>query len=613
MEENTSNSTGASVALRDLRPDHRVVLVFGTLVLLVLGGFAWTFYLERTACADSAFFSWLMIHEKLPVSVLGRYGSWLTQLLPVALIRIGASLELVLRAYSLSFVVFHAFIFWILAFKLKDRRATYALPIVLTVGFHYMFYFGISELYQGLSLTVLLWSIMGRVVAAEARRSYLRWFALAFALNVWVSFYHQLLVLPLVFILGYEFLGVARKGRIRLVIMGGAMVLWYLIRIKAMATSTYEQSRMPTVADLLHYSTQWTQLDSATYLFAVWTKFHGLLVLMAAGVVIGIFQRAWLRTLWTIVFTALFMILVLIVDRDGRAIMIYENYYPVLGLVWVVHFISLATAEGRWAMRLRTALFIGVCTLGVMQIQRAHFRISEKVAYLQRMTAFWETQGRPKILVKEDNYPWNYGVGLWPLGFESTLSSAVKGPQYAATVFVTGDAALLDTMSTRREQFLGPSWEPLWFGIPSLNQRYFDLPTDTGYFWVNTSDTTFDLNRLELRAPTQPFHMAPDRYTVVPILIHNPTTQRMPSCAADGKPVRMGYRLFHKDGTEYAHGSETTALETDIPPGMTYHQGLVIERPKDHGTYWVVADLLVNGLPFGKYTTFDLVVDRRPF
>lgn len=597
---------------RNLRADDRVALLFGAFVLFVLGAFAWTFFLERTACADSAFFSWLLIDKELPMSVLGRYGSWLPQLVPVALIRMGASLEMVLRVYSLSFIAFHAFVFWTLAFKLKDRKATYALPIVLTAGFHYMFYFGISELYQGLSLTVLLWAVLGRVVAAEARGTYLRWFALAFVLNVWTSFYHQLLVLPLLFILGYEFLGAERKGKIRLAIAGAAMVLWYVVRIKAMATSTYEQARMPTLADLMHYSTQWKQLESTTYLFEVWTKFQGLLVLMAVALVVGIMQRAWLRTLWTIVFTVLFMILVLIVDRDGKAIMIYENYYPVLGLFWVVHFISCATGEGTWSMRLRTTLFISVCTLGLLQIQRAHYRISEKVVYLQRITAFWETQGRPKILVKNENYPWNYGVGTWPLGFESALCAAVRGPHYAATVFISHDKALLDTVITRKEQFLGPDWAPLWFGIPSLDRRYFDLPTDTGYFWANTCDTTFDLNALELRAPILPVRMAPDRYTVVPILIHNPTAQRMPSCTAEGKPVRLGYRLFHKDGTEYAHGSETTALETDIPPGMTYHQSLVIERPKDHGTYWVVADLLVDGLPFGKYTSFDLVVGYWP-
>ena len=612
MNEGSPNALPPPARPGDLRGSHRVVLVIGSLVLLVLGGFAWTYYLERTACADSAFFSWSLIHDKLPMSVLGRYGSWLAQLLPVVLVRMGTSLETVLRIYIESVIAFHAFILWILAFKLRDHRAVYALPITLTVGFHYMFYFGISELYQGLSLTLLLWSIMGRAVAAETRGDHRTWLALALLLNLWISFYHQLLVLPLVFILGHEFLGAGRKGRVRLLVMGSIMVLWYLIRIKTMTTSSYEQARMPTMTDLLQYGSRWTELDSATYLFAVWTKFQGLIVLMFAGLVVGIMQRAWLRTLWTIAFTIFFMILVLIVDRDSRAIMIYENYYPVLGLVWAVQFISLAPEQGRWATRSRVVLLLGMCMLGLMQIHRAHYRMAEKVAYLQRMTTFWEIQSRPKVLVKEENYPWNYGIGVWPLGLESALASAVKGPQHAATLFISRDRALLDTSRTRPEQFLGPDWAPLWFSIPSLNHAYFDLPTDTGYFWANTSDTTFDLNLLQLRGPAVPFRLAPDRYSVVPISIHNPTTGRMPSCSAEGKPVRMGYRLFLKDGTEYQRGEETSPLETDIPSGMTYHQGLVIERPRDPGKYWVIADLLVDGQPFGKFTTFDIIVDRWP-
>jgi hypothetical protein len=46
-------------------------VVTGAMVLLALAAFAWRYYLERTACFDSAFFSWLMIDAGVPVSVLG--------------------------------------------------------------------------------------------------------------------------------------------------------------------------------------------------------------------------------------------------------------------------------------------------------------------------------------------------------------------------------------------------------------------------------------------------------------------------------------------------------------------------------------------------------------
>src|SRR5690606_38958549 len=83
----------------------------GLAVLAVLGVVAWRYYLERVACFDSAFFSWLMIDEQAPVSVLGRIGSWLAQLLPVAVMRLGAPLEWVLRTYSVTFIVLHVLAF----------------------------------------------------------------------------------------------------------------------------------------------------------------------------------------------------------------------------------------------------------------------------------------------------------------------------------------------------------------------------------------------------------------------------------------------------------------------------------------------------------------------
>ena len=248
-----------------------------------------------------------------------------------------------------------------------------------------------------------------------------------------------------------------------------------------------------------------------------------------------------------------------------------------------------------------------------MQIHRAHYRMAEKVAYVQRITSFWETQGKQKVLVKPTNFPWVYTVGDWPFGLESALISGVRGPQYTTNAFTSADAQLMDTLTSRRYMFLGPTWSARWFGDHEFDPRYFDLPGDALHTWVNTCDSTFDHTKLVLRGPSGQFRMAPDQHTVVPITIHNPTDRRMPSCTADGVPVRLGYRLFHKDGTEYLKGSELTALETDIPAGMTYHQGLVIMRPMDNGEYWVLVDLLVNEQPFGKYFSFDLVVDRRIF
>lgn len=581
----------------------------GAVALLVLLVFAWTYYRERMACADSAFFSWLLIDAKHPVSVLGRYGSWIPQLPAVLLIRWGAPLELVLRCYSISLVAVHVVILWLVAGPLRDRRAAFVLPIALTAGFHYMFYFAISELYQGMSLTVLLWVLLRRWLVAGPGRQRVLMTAACVLLNAWISFYHQLLVLPLVFLLVHEGMSRGANERRGIALMGASMVAWYVIRIVLMSDSGYEQSRMPSWSDLLLHGTRLMELESMTYLLSVWTKFPALLLLMVAGIAAGVMRRAWLSTAWVIGFSTAFLALVLIVDREGGAVTIYENYYPLLGLFWAIHLIHVLPEEGRIASFVTKASFATVVLLGLRQIQQGHHLFTEKVAYLERITNFWEVQDARKLVVGRGSFPWRYGMGIWPLATESAMASAIGGPAHASTIYVTDHEDDSVPGETDHERFIGPTWSPDWFRIPTLDRRYFDFPTDTGYIRVNSVDSAFDLSTIQLRPPSSPFVMSPDQLSVVPIVIHNPSSRKMPSCSSEKAPIRLGYRLFVKDGAEIGRGRWQSAIETDIPAGMTYHQGLVIERPAEPGLYWVIADLLVDGEPFGKYVTFDIVVN----
>ncbi len=586
------------------------VLTLGSVVLLALGLFAWRYYLERTACFDSAFFSWLMIDAGEPISVLGRYGSWLPQLLPVALIELGQPLEVVLRSYSVSFILFHGLVFYSIAFRLKDGPATLAFPLTLTAAFHYMFYYGISELYQGLSLTVLLWVVLRR---AWSVGSSMWWPVGTFLLNVIISFYHQLLVLPLVFLLVHVALEDRRWRERKVWVLSGALVLWYVLRIALMTKSSYEEARMPKMADLLTYAFRLSELNSTVYFLMVWTKFKSLLLIMVAGAGMAFMNRSWLRSIWAFVFSFGFIVLILIVDRDGMAPVIYENYYPVVGLVWSIFFATEAAAmKGGWK-KLTIVMVALASALGLLQIHRGHYRLSDRVEYAQRITAYQAEHGARKSLVRFDNYPWTYALVHWAVGFESALCSGVRGPEQAATIFVSDKLALLDTVASRTDQFLGPDWQPIWFGLQNLDHRYFDFPQDVGYAWANTVDTIPGQVSIAMEGPATPYRMVPDRFTVVPIRIHNTGTDLVPSSGADGRPVQFTYELLRMDGTLYQESAFRSSLEVDLLPGAEYTQGLVVERPVDKGAYLVRAWMSHGGNEVGPEVRFKVIADAWPF
>lgn len=591
-------------------PIGRTAWCLALVVLCVLGYFAWRFYLERTACFDSAFFSWLMIDAKRPISVLGRIGSWLPQIVPVFLVRSGADLSAVLRTYSMCLFGVHVAALLVCAVWLRDRAAVIVLPVMLVAGFHYLFYYGISELYQGLSVMLITWVLVRRFAEATPDQAR-RWWWAAFAVNAWCSCYHQLLVLPLVFLLAYEAFNAQRWRSRRYLLLCAALVCTFAVRFMLVPSSTYEQERMPTAHDLFTYVFQLRSLQSTAYLLMVWTKFKSLLLLMAVAGTGLLWQRQWKKLGWTIGFSAGYIALILIVDRNGMAPTIYENYYPVLGLVWGVPFAELLMEASavRWRKWALHATWCLVLALGLSQIWRGHYRISEKVAYAERITHFMRERGIRKATARMVDLPWTYVLGHWSLAMETALVSAAHGPKQAATLYISDDTALVDTMGRKPDRFLGPTWCPIWFELHNLDQRYFSFPRRAGYTPIATAlpDSlwrTFPFTSITLTAPTDTVRLAPDRFSVVPVVIANAHTMHLPARRGDGTPVRLRYRLLRPDGSLYQDGSEMSALEADVPAGTSYPQGFVIERPKDAGLFHVEVWLTTDGAPLGPRTAF---------
>jgi len=591
------------------------VRVLGLLLLGWLLVLAWRFYLERMATQDSAFFSWLLIDTRMPYAALGRAGSWLAQVVPLVLIRLEAPLEAVLRGYSISIIGVHLLLFWLVAFRLRDGRAAIALPIALVSASHLMFYFGISELYQGLSVLLLVWALADRCWKAETDVGAWRWGFAAFIVNVGAGFFHQLLVLPLFFLLVYEAIAHGRYRQRRFLFLAYVLLSWYAVRSGLMPATEYEQGRMPSISDILHYSTRLGELPSTEHLLQKGPKFKSLLLLVGACAGVLLAQRKWLLLAWAGLFSAGFVMLILITDRDGKAPNIYENYYPVLAWVWgVVLADRWGTITARLAVKGRWVVLGGVLLIGAMQVWRGHYLVSAKVDYLVRLTDFLRSGGVQKGIVSDRSLPWSITYGSWPLAFESALVSARHRPEEAVTLFCGPEVPHLDTVYHRGNVFLGPNWMPLWFTSDNLNPAYFVI-REQGYTQVNsaTPDSVLvaSLPAIHMSAEDSVVHMLHDRYTLAHLHIMNRSVTRLGSLSADGSPLRLRYRMYDEEGNLYAEQGLATELETDIPAGSTCVQGLMLERPEDNGRYRVEVELATDARgPTGVKASFWVVARR---
>lgn len=577
------------------RAGWRDPLLWTGLALFAFQAFlALRFHLERTATADSAFFSFLLIDSGLPVEALGRYGSWVAQVPALVLIHLGAPVDLVLRTYSLSFIAIDVVVLLVLGLRIRDREAMFALPLVKTVAFHYTFYYGISELNQGLTLMVLAWALLKHWLDGAGRG----WSAGLLLLVVWSSFYHQLLVFPLAFVLAVECVRRSAWRDRRLWLAAAVLIGWFAVRILLFTRSSYEAQRMPSVQELIEHGSALRSLGSTRHLLQVFPKFKAFLLLAAITGAWSLWRRSFLLLAGTLLTSVGFMVLVLITDRDGASPNIYENYYTVQGFFWAVLLACAALSAGT---RRPVAVIVQVLVLalGCMQVQRAHDLLTAHVRYARRITDTLRDRGTAKAVGDLRNFPWTYAWGQWPLAMETLLASSADGPGMAATVFTCDDPAPFDSVMRAPRSFLGPTWHPTWFTSDHFPKAQFHLPRQA-YVRMNTVmpdsvEARFTAGDVRIEPLVSPVVLAHDRYTVVEVRITNRSAHHLGSLLADGAPLRVSYHLYDADGRPLLWEGLRSPLEIDLPPGGTHVQGVVVERPERRGTYRVAIDLVRDG------------------
>ncbi|MBL8002699.1 MAG: hypothetical protein JNL05_12135, partial [Flavobacteriales bacterium] len=407
--------------------------------------------------------------------------------------------------------------------------------------------------------------------------------------------YHQLLVFPLAFALAVEGWRRALLAKRMWWTMALLLVGWYAVRILLFTRSSYEAQRMPGMDELFTHGAALGELESTRHLLQVFPKFKAFLLLVLATIGLGAWRRAWALLAGTVLISTGFMVLVLITDRDGASPNIYENYYTVQGFFWGLLFAVFASEmqARRW---IPVSIQAAVLLLGALQVWRAHALLSAHVRYAQRVTTTLRERGTFKAIADTRNFPWKYAWGEWPLAMETVLASGCVAPGAAATLFASSEPQALDSAMARPSAFLGPSWRPIWFTTDHFPKAQLHLPRQP-YVRVNTVmpdsiEALFTADDVRLEPLADTITLAHDRYTVAEVRITNRAAHALGSLLEGGLPMRIAYHLRDAEGRELLWDGHRTPLELDIPPGGSHVQGLVIERPRENGTYQLRIDLV---------------------
>jgi hypothetical protein len=202
----------------------------------------------------------------------------------------------------------------------------------------------------------------------------------------------------------------------------------------------------------------------------------------------------------------------------------------------------------------------------------------------------------------------------WALAFETALISGIDGPTDAVTVFVDDDLSRYEAPMQARGAFLGPTWEPVWFGSQNLRKRYFDLP-DEGYTLITHQRYAGDPHPGDKDvslAPVEPeVWMPPSPVAYTHIRMRSHGGMYVPALNEHGTAVMLMARTYALDDETTPLTEDRTPMERDLRPGATFEQGLIIGRPHEPGRYRVEVELEVAGRPTGIRTSF--VAEARRF
>lgn len=568
------------------------LFVAGCALLGFLVVIACVFHVERTTGFDSAWQSFQMLLERFPRCEHRRYSTMVTQVVPVVVLWCKGSLHSVLFAYSVSLIALHLMVFAVIVLWVRDERAALAVPLALVTMVGGSFYFGVSEVQQGITAPLLVWALFRRALAAKRTGIACAWGAVAVAVVVWATFFHVVYALPVGYLLGLEM--IARRGWliwrhwVLLVSMLGAVVL----RRWLVGMSDYERERMVDGAEFMQFASDLSALPSAQYLLDALPRFPAMLGLLGVCTVVALLRSRWLSLFWTVAWTALTVLLILITDRATYSPYMYENLYPLLGIAWAVFAVDLKAGleRGRAAM---SAALVVVMVLGAWQVWRGRITYVDKAEYAERISADLRDQGIRKAVVSAHLIPWGYAQTHWTLPFETLLISSMAGPDSAVTVFAEEPMDKARPCMDDETRLLGPAWNICAFSIGQLDTTLYRLPSGPYRIVSELPDSIYrPTGTARLLPLTAGFTMRSGGYDLLPVEVC--WDGEGPLRALGTKALTIIHYEMRNQLNGWVEGTGWTSLEMDLAPGACCVVPLKVDRPARAGEHGLYLRLTMN-------------------
>ncbi|MGN6567147.1 MAG: hypothetical protein ACTHJ0_04305, partial [Flavipsychrobacter sp.] len=181
----------ATNTLKKLSP-----ITIGIALMLLVG--AIVFYKARVFFLDSAYISFNILRYNHLAIQENRWGSFITQMIPLISQKLHLSLRNIFFAYTISFNVFYLLVITLLAYRYKQYAFGQLMTLYYVLLFSDAYYWTNNEVFQGIAWMFLF---LGVIISLGYRKVKIASLLLPFImLGTLAVFTHFLVILPLAFV-----------------------------------------------------------------------------------------------------------------------------------------------------------------------------------------------------------------------------------------------------------------------------------------------------------------------------------------------------------------------------------------------------------------------------
>lgn len=443
--------------------------VAGYIVLLV---FSVLFYKERVIFVDTTFTIFHIIRDSFFRIEAFRFGDIFNQILPVLAVNARLSLNAIMMAYSLGFIIYYFICYIICGSILKQFDFALVILLLNVLFVTETFYWIPSELPQGMALLILTFAFARNKQIEQMKP--VTWATLV-CLLITLAFFHLILAIVLLYSIVFftERKNVFKSRKILYTI---TVIFFCVIIVKALAfRSPYEQHAMGGLKNFItQFPDYFTLYSNKQFLHNCVTRYYWIPLLLLSIVIQYTTLRKWRQlAFFLFAFFGYLMLVNISYPTQATPQFYIENLHLPLAYILALPFVIdvIPTIKKGIVLPIICLTIISGC----IRIYITHNMYTSRLSYERRIIDKYDGQ---KVIVKASKADIDTLQLLWSNPYEFLLLSACERGKPASILIDENPERLGWAREKRKELIVNSDIVP-YKALPVKYFRFSD--TVNGY------------------------------------------------------------------------------------------------------------------------------------